>query len=75
MSGSFFSPDESASEGDGPFTVSEPRELKFTMKPGREYTFNVGIWVSTDYSAGVGAAGVQALMEGDVHTVSLFPDE
>jgi hypothetical protein len=46
--------DESASGGEGPYAIFEPRELAFTMRPGREYTFNVGIWVFTDRTPGVG---------------------
>jgi hypothetical protein len=39
------------------------------MQPGRQYTFNVGIWVFTDRSTGVGGAAVQALFEGNVSSL------
>ena len=39
--------------------------LRFTMSPGREYAFNIGLWAFTDRSTGVGGAAVQGLVEGN----------
>ena len=61
---------ESASDREGPYTVGLPgdeaKELIFTMQPGREYTFNAGIWVFSDRSPGIEAAAVQSLAQGTV---------
>ena len=61
---------ESASDRGGPYVVGIPDEttkvLTFTMHPGREYTFNVGIWVFGDRSTGIGTAAVQSLFQGNV---------
>jgi hypothetical protein len=70
VSASFFHPDEFASDGEGPFAVFDPRELEFPMQQGRAYTFNVGIWVFSDSSTGVGAAAVQSFIEGDIHLMN-----
>jgi hypothetical protein len=59
---------ESASGGPGS-TEYRPSALRFAMQPGRQYTFNVGIWVFTDRSTGVGGAAVQALFEGNVSSL------
>ncbi len=39
-------------------------ELQFTMQPGRQYTFNAGIWVYSDRTNGIGSAGAQARLQG-----------
>jgi hypothetical protein len=62
---------ESASDGLGPQVFTGP-ELQFTIHPGREYTFNAGIWVFSDRSSGVGAAAVQSLLEGTVTRMWVF---
>jgi hypothetical protein len=46
--------------------LAPPEELSWTMHPGRQYTFNVGILAFTDWSTGVGAAAVQSVIEGVV---------
>ena len=57
----------------GPLAVAvplgDPESLFFTMQPGREYTFNVGLWVFSDRSTGIGAAGAQSLIQGTVTTI------
>jgi hypothetical protein len=63
--------DESGSGAGGPFAVTEPSELVFTMTPGREYTFNVGIWVFSDRSTGVGAAAADSLLQGNVLALTI----
>lgn len=65
---------ESASYGEGPYTIHEPSELAFEMVPGRDYTFNVGIWTFADRTPGAGAAGAQSLIEGDVLAITLARD-
>ena len=62
---------ERAAFGEGPFLITEPTELAFTMKPGRQYTFNVGVWAFSDRSHGVGTAWAQALIEGDVLALTI----
>jgi hypothetical protein len=62
---------ESASDGQGPQVITGP-ELEFTIHPGREYTFNAGIWVFSDRSSGVGAAAVQSLLQGTVTRMWVF---
>lgn len=62
---------ESASDAQGPQVFTGP-ELQFTIHPGREYTFNAGIWVFTDRSTGVGAAAVQSLLQGTVTRMWVF---
>jgi hypothetical protein len=49
-----------------------PPELRFTMQPGREYTFNVGVRVFTDRSSGVGQAGARSAIFGWVQTMNVF---
>jgi hypothetical protein len=49
-----------------PFDAPPQDELTWTMLPGRQYTFNVGIWAFSDRSTGIGAAGVQSLIDGTV---------
>ncbi|MDP8922959.1 MAG: hypothetical protein M3O34_08805 [Chloroflexota bacterium] len=63
--------DEHGAGGEGPYAVTEPRELVFTMNPGHEYTFNVGIWVFTDRSTGAGAAAAQSLLQGNVLAITV----
>ena len=58
--------DEYDEGGAGPFEVHEPREISFTMRPGHEYTFNVGVWVYSDRTPAIGGALAQALIEGEV---------
>jgi hypothetical protein len=45
--------------------------LRFTMNPGRTYTINIGIWVLSDRSGGVGAAAVQSLIEGFISKITI----
>jgi hypothetical protein len=40
--------------------------LRFTMHEGREYTFNVGVWVFSDRSTGIGGGAVQSLIHATV---------
>ena len=40
--------------------------LTFAVQPGRAYTFNVGLWVSSDRSFSAGAAAAQSLGEGNI---------
>jgi hypothetical protein len=67
------SANESASDQRGPASIAVPlglpEELTWTMQPGREYTFNVGIWAFTDRSTGIGAAAVQAVIQGVVSKI------
>jgi hypothetical protein len=55
--------------GDGTLYVpgGSPGVVFFQMQPGRVCTVNVGIWVFSDRTPGVGAAAVQSLLEGTVH--------
>jgi hypothetical protein len=62
---------ESAAHGEGPYAIYEPSELAFTMRPGRQYTFNVGIWAFADRSPGAGIAWAQSLIEGDVLALTI----
>lgn len=39
-------------------------ELQFNMNPGRQYTFNAGIWAFSDRTNGIGSAGAQARLQG-----------
>ena len=71
VSGSVFSPDESAS-GSQPNQLITGPELEFTLRAGHEYTFNAGIWVYSDRSTGVGAGAVQSLLEGFVTRMWVF---
>jgi len=67
----------SGGEGDGmPHhtgrnTVSDPRELAFTMHPGRGYTFNVGAWVNSDVQVGAGWAAARSLIKADILLISI----
>jgi hypothetical protein len=69
--------DEEAHFDSGP-TVRQfrPPELRFTMQPGREYTFNVGVWVKTEKSAGpfFGAGAAHTVTNGIVQTMTVFRD-
>lgn len=50
----------------------DPRVLDFSMEPGRDYTFNVGFWITCDRSFGTlgfGAAQCQGWMEGAVENI------
>jgi hypothetical protein len=62
---------ESASGGEGNHVITGP-ELEFTIRPGRGYTFNAGIWVFSDRSTGVGAAAVQSVLQGIVTRMWVF---
>ncbi len=57
----------------GPMTYYwDPRTLDFTMEPGRDYTFNVGFWITCDRSFGAfGAALCQGLLDGAVEAISV----
>jgi hypothetical protein len=60
---------ERSQDQQGPFSFSVPNNttgLTFAMQPGRQYTFNVGLWTATDKSSGVGAAAAQSLGQGFV---------
>jgi hypothetical protein len=72
VSGSLFSPYEKETDQQGPAMFIEPRELAFFMQPGREYTFNVGIWVRTDRSFGIGAGAAYAQLDANILLMSLF---
>ncbi len=63
--------DESDVGWAGPLAVHEPSKISFTMRPGHEYTFNVGIWVYSDRTPAIGDAGAQALLEGEVLYLSI----
>lgn len=71
VSASLGDPDESASGGQGNHVITGP-ELQFTIRPGRGYTFNAGIWVFSDRSSGAGAAAVQSLLEGTLTRMWVF---
>jgi hypothetical protein len=71
VSGTVFDPDESASGGQGNHVITGP-ELQFTIRAGHGYTFNAGIWVFSDRSPGVGAAGVQSLLQGTMTKMWVF---
>lgn len=52
----------------------DPRVLDFSMEPGRDYTFNVGFWITCDRSSGtlgLGAAQCQGAMDGAVEGISI----
>jgi len=55
------------SERSGPEDVLNPRELAFTMRPGREYTFNVGLVVFAN--SGEGAAS--GFIDGDLGYIAI----
>ena len=60
---------ETANDHEGPpvhidMPKSDPRT--FTMQPGRNYTFNIGLWVFSDRTPGVGVAAVNAVIEGNI---------
>jgi len=65
-------PYEKEMDTQGPAAFNEPRELSFFMQPGREYTFNVGIWVRTDRTPGIGAGAAFAQLDATVLLMSLF---
>jgi hypothetical protein len=71
VSASLGDPDDSESGAGGPYAVTEPSELAFAMTPGHEYTFNVGIWLFSDRSTGVGLAAADALLQGNVLALTL----
>lgn len=71
VSGSVFSPDESASDVKGNHVITGP-DLQFTIRPGHGYTFNAGIWVYSDRSTGVGAGAVQSLLQGTLTRMWVF---
>jgi hypothetical protein len=72
VSASFTSPFEKAKDARYDEPGDRPPELRFTMQPGREYTFNVGFRVFTDRSPGVGAAAARSAIEGWVETMNVF---
>ncbi|MEU6572629.1 hypothetical protein [Streptomyces sp. NPDC046805] len=47
-------------------------ELEFTLRAGHGYTFNAGIWVTSDRTTGIGAAAVQSLLQGTVARMWVF---
>lgn len=51
------STDERVGPSNWPVPYPSPSELSWQMPPGQTFTFNVGAWVFTDRSAGVGGAG------------------
>jgi hypothetical protein len=77
VSASVLHPDERARGRTGPELVQFPGNpgegagLTFRMNPGHLYGFNVGIWVHSDRSFGVGAGLAQALIEGDVGNIGV----
>lgn len=71
VSGTLFDPTESASGSLGPQAFTGP-ELAFTIRPGHGYTFNAGIWVYADHSSGIGVAGGQSLLEGNISRMWVF---
>ena len=74
VSGALFDPHEYAQHREEWFEVTEPRQLKFTMHPGREYTFNVGIWGYTDRSGGLaGVTQAQSIIEAEVLHIAKTP--
>lgn len=52
------------SHGGAPKHLITGPELQFTMNPGRQYTFNAGIWVYSDRTNGIGSAGAQSRLQG-----------
>jgi hypothetical protein len=52
------------SHGSQPKHLITGPDLQFTMNPGRQYTFNAGIWVYSDRTNGIGSAGAQARLQG-----------
>jgi hypothetical protein len=59
---------ETADDREGPIHIDVPKSdpRTFTMQPGRDYTFNIGLWVFSDRTPGIGVAGVNAVIEGNV---------
>jgi hypothetical protein len=43
-----------------------PMPLQWPMRAGHEYTFNVGVWVYTDNTSGVGQSGAVSVIRGVV---------
>ncbi len=70
VSGSFPEFSEEAFDHQGPYAVSEPSELAFTMQPGRRCTFLVGVWVSTD-RGGAGWRAARSLIKADVLAITI----
>jgi hypothetical protein len=56
------SADERVGPSNWPVPYPTPSELSFQMPAGQTFTFNVGAWVFTDRSPGVGGAGVWSRM-------------
>jgi hypothetical protein len=52
------------SHGSAPKHLITGPDLQFTMNPGRQYTFNAGIWVYSDRTNGIGSAGAQSRLQG-----------
>ena len=59
---------ETADGREGPIQIDVPKTdpRTFTMQPGRNYTFNIGLWVFSDRTPGVGVAAVNSVLEGNV---------
>jgi hypothetical protein len=71
VSASLFSPHEEGHGVEGP-VIRGPQHLVFPMNPGHEYAYNVGIWVFTDRSTGIGTGGAQSLIEGFTSMMPLW---
>lgn len=71
VSGGVFDAEE-ASDEVATFDVWKPLALNFQMNPGREYTFNVGIWITADRSNGLGGSSAcQGLLDGNINAISI----
>ena len=59
---------ETADDREGPIHIDVPKTdpRTFTMQPGRSYTFNIGLWVFSDRTPGVGVAAANAVLEGNI---------
>jgi len=62
------SSNETADDREGPIHIGVPKTdpRTFTMQPGRSYTFNIGLWVFSDRTPGVGVAAANAVLEGNI---------
>ena len=72
VSGSLGSPSESAAGDSGGVGNGEFLEVKWTMRAGHSYQFNVGQWVFCDRHPGIGGAGGISQMFGTVVLMTLF---
>jgi len=64
--------DESAFGEDDSVIVVDPYSVGFTRFPGHQYTVNVGIYVYSDRTPGIGAGAAQSILEGQVDHIQVY---